>query len=200
MRSVVLLSGGIDSTVLLADLIAKGDECLAVTFNYGQLHDREVDAADEIADYYCVARRIVPFPLRGSALTGQGRIPDGHAEDVDATYVPGRNIVMIAIAASFAEQFCASAVLFGANKDDAAGYPDCRPAFITAIDNAVSLGTARGISVAAPYASITKAAIVARGRELGVPFDRTWSCYRGDRRPCGRCGACEARDKAMTVL
>lgn len=197
MKAVVLLSGGIDSTVLLADRVTRGDDCLAVTFDYGQTHQREIDAAEKIADSLGVGWRLVPLQLAESALTGQGDIPDGHAETVDATYVPGRNIVMIAVAASLAERFEASAVLFGANSDDAHGYPDCRPAFITAMDQAVSLGTARGISVGAPYASWTKAQIAARGVELDAPLSLTWSCYRGGEHPCGCCGACEARQAAM---
>lgn len=198
MKVVVLLSGGIDSTVLLADRVARGDDCLAVTFDYGQIHVREVDAAEKIANHLQVPWRMVWLPLGGSALTGQGDIPNGHAETIDATYVPGRNLVMIAIGASFAERFSASVVLIGANIEDAAGYPDCRPKFITAMDQAVSLATARGISVSAPYLSRTKAEIIARGRELEAPLSLTWSCYRGEPQPCGRCGACEARQAAMT--
>lgn len=197
MKVVVLLSGGIDSAVLLTDRVSRGDDCLAVTFDYGQTHSREVDAAKKIAAYLNVPWRMVPFLLGGSALTGDGEIPDGHAETVDATYVPGRNLVMIALAAHFAERFGAAAVLLGANSDDAAGYPDCRPQFITAMDQAVSLGTARGISVAAPYAALTKAQVVALGLEFEAPLQFTWSCYRGGERPCGRCGACESREQAM---
>ena len=196
MKTVVLLSGGIDSTVLLADRIDRGDHCLALTIDYGQTHNREIGAAQQVAAHYDVVWRLAPLTLGGSALTGQGEIPVGHAEHVDATYVPGRNIVMIAIAAAIAEQCGAAAVLFGANREDAAGYPDCRPKFISAIDAAVSLGTARGISVHAPFASLTKTNIVALGKHLGVPFDLTWSCYRGWSVPCGRCGACAANEQA----
>jgi len=190
MKTVILLSGGVDSTVLLADRIARGDECLAVTFDYGQTHRREIKAAQAIADHYGVGWRSVPFLLGGSALTGNGEIPDGHAETVDATYVPGRNLVMISIAASFAERFSASAVLYGANKDDFGGYPDCRPKFITAIDDAVSIGTVSGVSVSAPFMCMTKKQVIDLGRDLNAPFELTWSCYRGAETPCGTCGAC----------
>lgn len=198
MKAVLLLSGGIDSTVLLADALNEGHHVLAVTFDYGQTHSCELAAAEMITDHYEVGWRVIPFELGGSAITGDGRpIPTEHADKVDASYVPARNLVMIAIAAHYAERFHAATVLIGANSDDAAGYPDCRPEFLTAISDAVGCGTARGISVAAPYLGATKADIVRRGRELDVPFDLTWSCYRGGAQPCGQCGACQSRQEAM---
>jgi 7-cyano-7-deazaguanine synthase len=190
VKSVVLLSGGVDSTVVLARSVARGDEVLAVTFDYGQTHVREVDAAERIADHYGVGWRLAPFPLSGSALTGDEVIPDGHAEAVDATYVPARNLVMVSVGAHFAERFGAACVLIGANADDEAGYPDCRPKFITAMDEAVAVGTSRGVSVSAPLIAMTKQQILDLGRELGAPLGFAWSCYRGGARPCGTCGAC----------
>lgn len=194
---VVLLSGGVDSTVLLAHELDRGNDVLAVTFDYGQTHRCEIDAAQSVARYYDVVQWVIPLRcLWGSALTGEGSIPATHAEAVDATYVPGRNIVMIAIGASIAERERAHAVLLGANAEDAAGYPDCRPKFIAGMDLAVGLGTACGISVHAPFAHLAKSDIVMHGKELEVPFHLTWSCYRGGDAPCGACGACQANERA----
>lgn len=197
MKTVILLSGGIDSTVLLTDYITQRDECLAITFDYGQTHAREIAAAKQVAAVLGAEWRLIPLQLGGSALTGDGDIPDRPAADIDATYVPARNIVMLAIAASIAEQTESAAVLFGANSGDRAGYPDCRPEFVTAMDHAVSVGTRRGVSICAPYLCRSKADIVALGRRLDAPLGLTWSCYRGGPQPCGRCGACELRREAM---
>jgi 7-cyano-7-deazaguanine synthase len=195
MKAVVLLSGGVDSTVLLADRHAIGDQCIAVTFDYGQTHHREIDSACFIAAQYIgVEHRIINIAgaLGGSALTGDASIPSRHAETPDATYVPGRNLVMIAIAASIAEQERAAAVLIGASADDFGGYPDCRWKFIDSVNETVSAGTVNSVSVHAPFGAYTKRDIIAHGESLNAPLHLTWSCYRGGEQPCGRCGACES--------
>lgn len=192
MRTVVLLSGGVDSTVLMAVRRQAADEITAVTFDYGQSHVREIRAASDVAEHYQARHYILGLKdiLHGSALTGQGVIPEGHADNPDATFVPGRNLVFLSVAAGLADEIGASAVLFGANKDDFGGYPDCRPKFLTAMDDAVSLGTRRGVSVSAPFMSLTKQQVVKLGREVNAPLDLTWSCYHGGETPCGVCGAC----------
>lgn len=197
MKSVVLLSGGIDSTVLLADRHHAGDTITAVTFDYGQTHIRETDAALKIAQHYAIKCRCIHIPdvFAPSALTGWTEIPDTHAEQPDQTTVPARNLVMLAIGAAIAEQVGAAVVFIGANHDDAAGYLDCRPGFITALDEAVYLGT-RHVTINAPYLSWSKAQVIEWGRQLGAPIEWTWSCYRGDETPCGRCGACVSREAA----
>lgn len=203
MKLVVLLSGGIDSTVLLASRYDVDDECIAVTFDYGQTHCREISSAEAVAKHYGVEHRIINLVdlngsvFSGSALTGDADIPTGHADNPDDTYVPGRNLVMIAIAASIAEQTNSSAVLLGANADDFGGYPDCRWKFIDAVNAAVSVGTVKGVSVAAPFGSNTKREIIELGHKLGAPMHLTWSCYRGSDDPCNDCGACISRNEAM---
>lgn len=193
MKAVVLLSGGVDSTVLVAHHLAKGNEVVAVTFDYNQTHAKELSAAAQIAGHYDIPHRIIRLDmLTGSALTGQGDIPQGHADSIDATYVPGRNIVFIAIGAAIADSISAAAVAYGANKDDFGGYPDCRPRFLTAIDDAVGIGTRRGVSVSAPFMALTKQQVIDYGRELDAPLALTWSCYHGGEVPCGECGACAA--------
>jgi 7-cyano-7-deazaguanine synthase len=201
VKTVVLLSGGLDSTVALAYVIETGDQAaMALSFDYGQTHRRELNHAELIADYYDVNHRVIDLraALKSpSALTGIGEIPDGHADDVDATFVPGRNLTMIAVGIGIAAGLDASTVVIGANADDQAGFPDCRPEFITSVDNTARTSTGGKVGVWAPLLSMTKVDIVNLGRDLGVPFDLTYSCYRGGIKPCNRCGACESRNGAL---
>lgn len=200
MKIIVLFSGGLDSTVLLAQQVSQRHECLALSFRYGQTHeDREIAAAIDVAKHYEVEHRIIDIAgiFENSALTGNSEIPEGHAATPDSTTVPARNLVLLSIAASIAEQVGAPVVAFGANLDDANGYLDCRWSFCRALDEAISLGTGQGVSLLTPFVSTDKKSIVNIGRQLGVPFDLTWSCYRGGEEPCNRCGACESRNEAL---
>ena len=128
------------------------------------------------------------------ALTGHGRIPERHADEPDASWVPGRNLMLIAVATAWANAWDYQAVVVGSNADDNAGYPDCRPGFLDPLDVAMTAGYR--VSLWKPLLRMTKVQIVKRGRELGVPLDLTWSCYRGGEQPCNRCGACESRTAA----
>lgn len=189
MKSLVLLSGGIDSTVALAHTKAE----LALSVDYGQTHRRELDAARAIAKHYGVEHHQVDISAAldiPCALTGRGIIPERHTERPDATFVPGRNLFLIGVATAWANAWGYGAVVFGANADDANGYPDCRPAFVERLGNATQIGY--GVALWAPLVRMTKAQIIKHGRELGAPLDLTWSCYRGGDTQCGRCGACEA--------
>ncbi len=189
MKSVVLLSGGIDSTVALAHTKAE----LALSVNYGQIHRRELHAAAAIAKHYGVEHHEVNIASAldiPCALTGLGKIPDGHAEEPDATFVPGRNLFLIAIATAWANKWGYGAVVIGANADDNAGYSDCRPTFLFGLNEATLTGY--GVTLWAPLLRMTKRQVIEYGRELNIPFDLTWSCYRGGSTQCGRCGACEA--------
>lgn len=198
MKAVVLLSGGLDSAVLLADRVRHGDECRALTFDYGQRNRyREVGAAAEVAEHYGVRHTVIPLDRRIfglSALLGNSEVPDGHAEEPDATEVVGRNMVFLSCGAAYAASAGAACVLFGANAGDRAGYPDCRPEFIRHIGDAGYYS--HGVRVAAPYMFADKAEITRLGVELGAPLDLTWSCYNDFAGPCGRCGACVSRREA----
>lgn len=205
MNVIVLLSGGLDSTVALAHAIRSDDNnAMAVSFNYGQTHLRELDAAADIADHYDAHHQIIDLRAalpQPSALTTRGSadIPETHATAIDATYVPGRNLVMLAVAIGIAAGNGAGAVVIGANADDHAGYPDCRPEFIDSVDRTARASTDGKVGVWAPLLRMTKRDIVTMGRELDVPMHLTYSCYRGGINPCDRCGACESRNQAMAA-
>ena len=200
MKIIVLLSGGIDSTVALAHAIDQGHSCQAISFDYGQTHIRELDAATKIAAYYKVVHRTINLHSAfqpTSALTGQLHMPETHATELDSTYVPARNLLMLAIAIAHAENINSQAVVIGANADDHDGYLDCRPEFINAMDRMSRLGTLNHVGVWAPFVSMTKRDIIQLGYSLNAPLRLTWSCYRGGDDPCGMCGACESINAAV---
>jgi 7-cyano-7-deazaguanine synthase len=190
---IVLLSGGVDSTTALALSIATG-AVETVTVDYGQIHHRELTAAAAVAAHYNVRNTLIT--VNGlwfdSALTGLYSIPEGHAENPDATYVPGRNTILLALAASRAESIGADSVVIGCNKDDAAGYPDCRPEYLNAFQKVIAAGAVNPVQVDAPLLHMSKQEVIALARELGAPLGLTYSCYRGGKVQCGRCGACES--------
>ena len=196
MNSVLLLSGGLDSAVLLGHRLKNGDEITAISFDYGQTHRaQELAAAKKIAAHYGVPHRIVGAAsiTLPSALTGAVDIPADHQE---ATVVPGRNLMLCAIGAAIADAEGKEAVLFGANADDQHVYKDCRPSFIEHISLAACFGTKNQVAVLAPFTVLTKKTIVDMGRQLGVPIELTYSCYRGGEQPCADCGACKTRQEA----
>ena len=204
-RTVLIHSGGMDSTVLLAHLVAEGREVHALSVDYGQRHRRELAAAAELCAHYRVSHRIAD--LRGvtslfgaNALTdAQVAVPEGHYEEASmkATVVPNRNMLLIATAAAWAMALKAGAVAYGAHGGDHAIYPDCRPAFAEALDKAIRLADWHEVSLERPFVGWDKTAIVRRGAELGVPFALTWSCYVGGDRHCGKCGTCVERKEAF---
>lgn len=198
MKTVVLLSGGIDSTVLLASCLDQVFECHAVTFDYGQRHRiREIAAAKKVAEHYLIPHEVKTLPSNlfgSSALLGDSDIPEGHADEPDATVVPGRNLVMLSCAAAIAARIGATTVLFGANDDDQAGYPDCSWSVINHIDEASYWS--HGVRISAPLLTMTKRQIIDTGRQLRAPLHLTWSCYRGGQQPCRRCGACQSAQEA----
>lgn len=193
MKSVVLLSGGLDSALVLA-MTAEPVE--ALTVDYGQRHQKEIDAAEKIAAHYGVPWRLITvdpqlYEGTGSALLGGSEVPEGHAEQVDATYVPMRNTLLISMASVRAEILGARMIGLGANADDAAGYPDCRPSYLEGFRDVLITGTLQHIWVHAPLLYTKKSQIRALAEERGVPTGLVWSCYAGGAEPCGKCGACQ---------
>jgi 7-cyano-7-deazaguanine synthase len=209
MRGVVLLSGGLDSSTVLAMALDMGYEVHALSFDYGQRHSRELESAKKIAKYYNVPHKIIKLDLRqigGSALTDDIEVPerkmDDIKEEIPITYVPARNTILLSIALGYAEVIDADAVFYGANAIDYSGYPDCRPEYVEAFEKCANLGTKRGvegkpIKIMAPIIHMTKAEIIKKGMELGVPYELTWSCYRGGKKACGRCDSCLLRLKGF---
>lgn len=206
--AVVLLSGGLDSTTVLAIATRDGYDVNALSFSYGQRHDREIDAARRIARGYGVVRHeIVTIDLRvfgGSALTSDIDVPKGRdvkeSAEVPVTYVPARNTIFLSYALAFAEVTGARDIFIGVNALDYSGYPDCRPEYIRAFERMANLATRAGtegetISIRTPLMDMTKAQIIALGTSLGVDYSKTTSCYdpsiTGE--ACGECDACQLR-------
>lgn len=209
-RAVVLLSGGLDSSTCAAQAIADGYQVTALSFDYGQRHDRELQAAAEIAQALNISdHRMISVNLAqwgGSSLTdARMRLPtEGvKADEIPSTYVPGRNTVFIAIALSLAEAIAAKAIYLGINAVDYSGYPDCRPAYLSAFQDLAALSSKAGLEghapqLVAPLVMDSKVDIVRRALRLGIPIEKTWSCYQGDSKPCGMCDSCRIRNEALT--
>ena len=203
-RAVVLLSGGLDSAVALAKCRAEGSTCDALLIAYGQRHARELAYAEALAARYdaTVTRVTVdlPLPPASNALTGSAVVPRRRSLRTIAesgpppTFVPGRNLVLLSLAFSLAAAKQADRVVMGATLDDAAGYPDCRPRFLTEIDSAAKVGTGHHARLDAPWVYKTKAEVIAEGATLNVDFAGTWSCYQpSSDLHCGVCDACVVR-------
>jgi len=208
-KAVILLSGGLDSATAAAQAIADGYEAIALSFRYGQRHERELLAARQVADALKIKEHfVVDVNLAqwgGSALTDTNiDVPtEGiQAGEIPITYVPGRNTVFIAIALSLAESKGAEAIYLGINAVDYSGYPDCRPDYLEAFQKLAALSSKVGVEghapqLIAPLVMDSKIDIVRRARRLGVPIELTWSCYQGGEVPCGVCDSCRIRDKAI---
>jgi len=205
-KAVVLLSGGVDSAVTL--YMAKQEyECRALVFDYGQKAAKEIEHAEKIAGRAgCAARVIkISLPWKGSSLLDDEKnVPDGRAGggDIPDTYVPARNMIFLSFGVSFAEAIGAEAVFIGAHQLDFSNYPDCRTGFFSDFQKMVRSGTKKGaegigIKIMTPVIDKTKKEIVEAGRDLGVPFEHTWSCYNGEAEPCGICESCLFRVKAF---
>jgi len=210
-KAVVLFSGGLDSTTALYLAKDKGYEVYALSFDYGQSHNRELNAAKDITDKVGVAEHVVVETNMslwgGSSLTdGEMEIPEGDdtTEDIPTTYVPARNMIFLSYAASYAEAVGAQNIFIGVSEVDYSGYVDCRQQFLTAMEEAINKGTVcaveegNKITVHAPFINMTKAEEVELGMELEVDYGLTWSCYRGEDKACGNCDSCELRLQAFS--
>ncbi|MGB5202212.1 MAG: 7-cyano-7-deazaguanine synthase QueC [Sedimenticolaceae bacterium] len=204
-KAVILLSGGLDSATVLAIALAQGYRCYALSLDYGQRHHAELAAARQVAAALgVVEHKILPLSLDaigGSALTDRAiAVPESGGEGIPVTYVPARNTVFLALALGWAEVLGATDLFVGVNAVDYSGYPDCRPAFITAFERLANLATKAGVEgsafrVHAPLIDMTKAEIIRTGAALGVDYALTVSCYQADAAgvACGRCDSCRLR-------
>ncbi len=212
--AVVLLSGGLDSATALAVARAKGFECYALSFEYGQRHAREIESARRVAATLNAKEHLVlRLDLRaigGSALTADIAVPKGRshaamASGIPITYVPARNTIFLSHALAWAEVLGSQDIFIGVNVLDASGYPDCRPEYIEAFERMANLATKAGVEgrsrfrVHTPLIKLTKAEIIKLGAGLGVDFALTWSCYepQSDGRPCSLCDSCLLRAKGF---
>lgn len=209
MTALVVLSGGLDSTVCMAVAARDhGGVPVAVSVDYGQRHRVELAHAAEVAAHYDAEHVVVPLDLSqwgGSALTDPTvDVPAASAEGtgIPATYVPARNLVFLSLAVGIAEVRDLDAVYLGVNALDYSGYPDCRPEFVASFERTAALALKRGVEgrpvrVVTPLIDLSKADIVRLGLSLDAPLDLTWSCYRGGEAPCGTCDSCVLRAKGF---
>lgn len=201
--SILIFSGGMDSTTMLYEY--KDRIALALSFDYGSKHNaKEL----ECASYHCTLLGIehVVIPLafmqqyfKSSLLKGGEDIPEGNYDDenMKSTVVPFRNGIMLAVAAGMAESNGLKYVMMANHGGDHAIYPDCRPEFVDSMSRAISAGTYEHLSILAPYTNITKTDIALRGKQLGIDYGHTWSCYKGGDKHCGKCGTCTERREAL---
>jgi 7-cyano-7-deazaguanine synthase len=210
-RCVVLLSGGLDSATVLYFAKKKGFSPVCLIFDYGQKHRREIKSAKILARTAGCPYKLVKIflPWQGSSLLDRKiKVPavsaaiSKSASRIPSTYVPARNTIFLSFAVSFAEAIEAKAIFIGANAVDYSNYPDCRPEFYRAFEKVIERGTKAGaekrkIRVFTPLINLTKAQIIKLGLSLGVPYELTWSCYKGQSEPCGKCESCFYRAKGF---
>ena len=213
MKSIVILSGGLDSTVCTGLAAQAADDLVALTFDYGQRHRIELQRAALVAMHYGAEHVVVRLDASqwgGSALTDVSiAVPDastqaGSAPQIPVTYVPARNLIFLAVAMGVAEARSADDVYLGINALDYSGYPDCRPEFVASFVETARLALKRGVegnpvTVRTPLAGLTKEGIVNLGVEVGAPLELTWSCYRGGETPCGTCDSCVLRARGFAA-
>lgn len=210
MKAVVLLSGGLDSTVCMAVAHHQGYELFPISFNYNQRHDRELISASNVAKHYQAVKHIVISTnmdaIGGSALTDKElAVPEGHivTEEIPITYVPARNLIFLSYALGYAEVTGADKIFIGVNALDYSGYPDCRPEFINLFQQVADYSTKAGvqdqrkITIETPLLQLSKKEIVLLGEKLHAPLQLTTSCYKGAEAACGECDSCLLRLKGF---
>jgi 7-cyano-7-deazaguanine synthase len=207
MKLVISLSGGLDSSTLAYDLMNQGHELKAISFDYGQRHKKELESARKIAKHLGIEHQIIDVSflkdlLPGSSLTDDKvKTPEGHYEEesMKDTVVPNRNMIFASILAAHAFALKYDGIALGVHGGDHAIYPDCRPDFIMTLEIALKVGNwdSDKFTVVAPYLTVDKASIVAQGLKSGVPYEDTWTCYKGEDKPCGKCGSCQERLEAF---
>ncbi|MCO6429346.1 MAG: 7-cyano-7-deazaguanine synthase QueC [Deltaproteobacteria bacterium] len=205
MKTVVCFSGGMDSTVLLYHLIAGGHSVKAISVDYGQRHRKELESAKSISQSLKIDHRILDLAgvgtlLKGSALTDRSvTVPRAEYDEqsLKVTVVPNRNMIFLSIAASWALSSGWDSIAIASHGGDRALYPDCRSEFLDAMRKALNLSDWNNLELLSPFTGLSKAEICKLGSELGVPFEKTWSCYEGGPAHCGSCGTCRERRSAF---
>lgn len=206
-KIVLIYSGGLDSTVLLYDLLSSDVEVVPLSIDYGQRHAIELVYASKICDNLGLRQSVIDlsdlsFYLKGSSQTDSNiPVPEGHYEDISMqqTVVPNRNMIMLAVAAGVAISTESYEVAYAAHAGDHTIYPDCRPEFASTMQQALYVCHYKPVGLRTPYIHLTKGDIVKRGKALRVPFDKTWSCYQDGPKHCGICGTCTERKEAFKL-
>lgn len=202
-KAVVIVSGGLDSTTLLYDVINQGYDVNVLSFNYGQRHKKELEYIKKTCRILNIPHKILSLDVLNevapSILTREGDMPEGsyNDENMKLTVVPNRNMVMLSLATAYAIGVKAKKLFYGAHAGDHEIYPDCRLDFVESMKKSIALCDWSVIELVAPYVSITKTDVVRKGHNLLVPFRNTWSCYAGTERPCMKCGTCQERTIAF---
>ena len=203
-KVVVILSGGMDSTTLLYDVVNQGYEVYTLSFDYNQRHSKELYYAEKTCRKLNIPHKIVDLnvlnQLAPSSLTRDDwDVPEGHYEDenMKQTVVPNRNMVMLSLATSYAISLDAKKLFYGAHAGDHSIYPDCRKEFIDKMKEVIKICDWKEVELSAPYWDIDKGDIVSIGLKLNVPYEDTWTCYKGLELACGKCGACQERIEAF---
>lgn len=209
-KAITIFSGGMDSFTLLHWARRYHEEVAALSFNYGQRHAKELDYAVAEAGRLGIRHELVQLAniqhlLAGSALTSDIAVPEGHyaQDNMRLTVVPNRNMIMLSIAVGYAVSTGADMVYFGAHAGDHDVYPDCRPGFVKKLNAVAEVANYAAVNVRAPFLELTKAGILKQGARLGLgarDYERTWTCYKGEARPCGVCGSCTERLEAFAEL
>jgi len=204
-KVVVIYSGGMDSFTLLNQAIAQGKKVYALSFNYGQKHAKELHYAQKVCDDLALPHKIVDITaihqlLMGSSLTDDIEIPEGHYEEdsMKSTVVPNRNMILLSLAIAYAVSIKAESVYYGAHGGDHAIYPDCRPEFIEKMAAVSKVANYEDIDIIAPFQNINKTEILNKGIAMGLDYAKTWTCYNGREKACGKCGACQERLEAFS--
>jgi len=205
-KAVIIASGGMDSTTLLYDILSQGYEAYALSVNYGQRHAKELKFIRKTCKKLKLAHKVIDLSvvgkelLSGSALTSKNiAVPEGDYKEANMklTVVPNRNMILLSLAAGYAISIGAKKIFYGAHAGDHAIYPDCRKEFVEAMRRAVLLADWEPVELEAPYLDLSKADIALKGKELGVDYSLTWSCYKGNDKACGKCGTCRERVEAF---
>lgn len=203
-KAVVVYSGGMDSFTVLHTAIASGAEVYAISFNYGQKHSKELLVAAQVCRELNVPHKVVDISainqlMAGSSLTSDIEVPEGHYADdnMKSTVVPNRNMVLLSMAIAYAVDLEADKVYYGAHSGDHHIYPDCRPEFVEAMNAVAKIANYQPVEIVTPFLHSSKGEILATGLAMGLDYGKTWTCYNGREKACGKCGSCNERLEAF---
>ncbi|WP_199608802.1 7-cyano-7-deazaguanine synthase QueC [Flocculibacter collagenilyticus] len=205
-KVVVIYSGGMDSFTVLNKALNEGHEVYALSFDYGQKHVKELECAATVCEENKINHKVIDISainqiIAGSALTDEIDVPEGHYEEesMKTTIVPNRNMILLSLAVGYAVSIKASKVFYGAHSGDHAIYPDCRPEFVKKMNDVCKIANYEEIEIVSPYLNVSKIDILTDGIKMNLDYSKTWTCYNGREKACGKCGACQERLEAFKL-